>query len=465
VVTRYRPEILAITLVTVALGVLGFVMNRATYEVWGGVLLIPILSLVMLPAIRWFLRKDLTHLVRVLSFGYLLKIAGTLFRYFVFAKVYGGFADSAYYFKQGSLIAASVRAGHRSIWSTLPSGRDIFFIIKLTGSVLTGIGPTRLGAFLVFGTFGYIGTVLLVVAACRSVPALLQRRYAVLCVTAPTLLFWPSSLGKEAWILLCIGGFSLGLSRILRSDRALFGLSLAIASGAGIGAVRIHLAVIFVAGAAVAFIQGLVLPVTGRQMMSRGRAVLLSLATVVVMAVLAYVAARRLKVGNPNGDFLSNLDSALNRAATMSEAGGTSFTPVNTKNPLLWPWAIFRTLTRPLPIDIKSISTLLPAAETSMFLVALIVSRQRLYGLGRSLRSAPYLTYCLVCTLLFGLVFSSFGNLGILVRQRSLIAAFMLLALCLPEAPTRAQRAAAFWASRRGDAQDGEPESAASRAW
>ena len=453
-----------VAVLAVAIAVLGVLMNRASYEVWGGTLSIPVLALVVLPFLRWYLRGGLSHLYRVLALGYLLKIVGTLLRYFVFAKVYGGFADSSYYFQKGSIIASAIRSGRESIWGAIPTGRDIFFITRLTGGVLTVTGPTRLGAFLVFGTFGYLGTVFLVVAACRSVPGLEQHRYAILCVVAPTLVFWPSSLGKEAWILLCIGVFSLGISRILTSDRALLGLALAALGGVGFGAVRIHLAVIFVAGAAFAFVQGLVLPPANRRALGRGRALLLSAAAVVVMVALAYVAARRLQVGNPNGDFLSNVDSAMKRASSLSEIGGSSFTPVNTKNPVLWPWAIFRTLTRPLPIDIKSVTTLLPAAEMALFLCALVAARQRLAGLRRALRSSPYLTYCLVCTLLFGLVFSSFGNLGILVRQRSLVAAFMLLALCLPKVPTRTERRAELWAAQRRRGQEPEPEPAASRA-
>ncbi len=453
-----------VAVLAAVIAVLGLLMNRASYEVWGGTLAIPVLALIVLPALRWYLRNGLSHLFRVLALGYLLKIVGTLLRYFVFAKVYGGLADSSYYFQKGSLIASAIRSGRESIWGAIPTGRDIFFITRLTGGVLTVTGPTRLGAFLVFGTFGYIGTVFLVVAACRSVPGLVQHRYAVLCAVAPTLVFWPSSLGKEAWILLCIGVFSLGIARILRSDRALFGLAIATLGGVGFGAVRIHLAVIFVAGAAFAFVQGLVLPPANRRALARGRALLLSVSAVAVMIALAFVAARRLQVGDPNGDFLSNLDNAMKRASSLSEIGGSSFTPVSTKNPVLWPYAILRTLTRPLPIDVKSATTLIPAAEMALFLCALLAGRRRLAGFGRALRSSPYLTYCTVCTLLFGLVFSSFGNLGILVRQRSLVAAFMLLPLCLPQASSRAQRVADHWAARVRKDQGAEPEPAASRA-
>ena len=47
----------------------------------------------------------------------------------------------------------------------------------------------------------------------------------------------------------------------------------------------------------------------------------------------------------------------------------------------------------------------------------------------------PYVAF--VCTVLFagGLAYSSFGNLGILARQKSLLLPFMLLLPCLPVRP------------------------------
>ena len=437
-----RREVLVGSLLVGTLVSLGVLINRASYELWGGLLLIPLLAVASLPLLRWFLRRGLSHLYPVLAAGFFLKMGGAILRFYVFSKIYGGQADSGYYYGKGVGIAAAVHAGRISFWSALPFARELTFMNRLTGTVLTFTGPTQLGAFIVFATFGYWGMVFLVAAGCRAVPGLDQRRYALLCCLAPTLVFWPSSIGKEAWILFAIGIFSLGVSRLLRWDRALLGLCLAVAGGLGIGAVRIHLSVVFVAGAAVAFVQGLVLQSSSRVALRKGRAALLTVAAIVVMAVLAYFAARRLQAGNPNGDFFTNVDSALNRASTLSQEGGSSYTPVSTKNPLLWPWAIFRTLTRPLPIDIKGVTTLLPAAETSLFLAALVVGYRRLTGLRRALRESPYLTYALVCTLLFGLVFSSFGNLGILVRQRSLVAAFLMLALCLPKTPSRAEREA-----------------------
>jgi len=437
---RLRQPALLVGILTAALVGLAMVMAKTSYDVWGGVLLIPVLAVITIPLLRLALRKDIPHLFGILAIGFFVKMAGTALRFYVFSSVYGGAADSTYYYRTGGDLADAVRAGRLSLLDILPWARELGFVIRLSGVVLTFTGPTRLGAFMVFGTFGFWGSVFIVKAVCRAVPGIAQRRFATLCVAVPSVVFWPSSLGKEAWIFLSIGVLSLGLSRLFVWDRPIIGLVLATLGGMGIGAVRIHLAAVFVAGAALAFLQGLLLPATDTLRRRKGGRFLLAAISIVLVGAVGYTAVDRIRLSRDGGDFLTGLDSALDRAATMSEAGGSSFTPINTRNPLLWPYAIARTLTRPLPIDVQSVSAIFPAAEIMAYLLALIAGRRRLANLRALIRRSPFLTYCLASTAIFGLVFSAFGNLGILVRQRSLVVPFMLVLLCIPAAASRKQR-------------------------
>ena len=41
------------------------------------------------------------------------------------------------------------------------------------------------------------------------------RRYAALVFLLPSLLFWPSSIAKEAWILACLGLAAYGAAKML----------------------------------------------------------------------------------------------------------------------------------------------------------------------------------------------------------------------------------------------------------
>ncbi|HEY4333081.1 MAG TPA: hypothetical protein VGM78_10950, partial [Ilumatobacteraceae bacterium] len=106
--------------------------------------------------------------------------------------------------------------------------------------------------------------------------------------------------------------------------------------------------------------------------------------------------------------------------------------PPSIAKPYDWPFAVVRTLTRPLPIEAHSAFQLLAAAEMTALLVLCVIAAKRLRGLPRLLISNPFVAF--VCTTLFiaGLAYSSFANLGVLTRQKSLILPLMLLLPCLP---------------------------------
>jgi len=428
--------------VVALLAALAVFMSQASFEMWGGLMLIPVLAAVNIPLLLLFLRKRHRELIGIVIAGFFLKIIGTLLRFYVFSSVYSGVADSTYYYKNGSQLAAAVRAGRISWTEVLPLARELQFVIRLSGLVLTVTGPTRIGAFLVFGTMGFWGAVLLLVAGCRAIPSLATRRYAWLCMVVPTMVFWPSSLGKEAWLLLCIGAFSFGLAKLLTWDGTRLAVALMVLAGLGIGAVRLHLIVIFLVGATAAVVQRVAMPSERRASGNKFVALLIGAGATLGIGALGVAFVRRVNVNKNNGqgDILAVVDTALVRVETMSTAGGSAYSPINVRNPINWPYAIVRTLTRPLPIDVRSLSGLLPALEVLLFLVALVVGYRRLAGLGSKIRKAPYLTYSIVTMLMFGLIFSSIGNLGILVRQRSLVAGFMILLLCLPKATSRKER-------------------------
>ena len=416
--------------VIVALGIL---MQRLSYEVWAAVLLIPVLGLLSVVILRVLTRSGSAHLFPILAVGILAKFVASALRFYVFASVYSGNGDAGVYFTRGSELAAAVRDGSKPLTAVLPWETSLEFMYRVTGLVLTVIGPSQFGAFLVFATLGYWGAAMLVIAACRSIPGLQDRRYAWCCAFAPSLLFWPSSIGKEAVVLFGIGLLSIGVSRLVTADRRRLGAAQAILGAAIVGSVRAHLAAIFVAGLVVALLQLVAVPAE-----SSGRArgpwtAFLVVSSVAGLVLVSWVAVRRLGVDDPNTGFLGDVSAALDKASVVSDGGGSSFEPISTDNPLLWPVAVARTLTRPLPTDIDGARTLLPALETSLLIILVIAGARRVRYFFSLARRSPYLTYAAVSTLLFGLAFSSIANLGALIRQRSLVWAFLILLLCLPE--------------------------------
>jgi uncharacterized membrane protein YfcA len=117
--------------------------------------------------------------------------------------------------------------------------------------------------------------------------------------------------------------------------------------------------------------------------------------------------------------------------------GGSSFDPITVNGPQDWPFAAYRTITRPLVIEARSLAELLPAVEMTALVIIGLFSWRRLLNAPRLMLSMPYLVFAFMCVMTFGVAFSSIGNLGILVRQRSLVLPLVLLFICLPPIPRR----------------------------
>ena len=120
------------------------------------------------------------------------------------------------------------------------------------------------------------------------------------------------------------------------------------------------------------------------------------------MVAIAFAAARTLKLSTGGADIFGNLDAAIGKTTTITKIGGSTFDTVDTRNPLMWPWAIFRTLTRPFPTEVTNPLALLTAIESNVFLVALVATiwRTGIRRLVATFRQAPYLAYTTTCTLL-----------------------------------------------------------------
>ena len=72
-------------------------------------------------------------------------------------------------------------------------------------------------------------------------------RYALLVLFLPSLLYWPSALGKDAWMVLGLGLISYGVARFLNRSVLIGALSF-VPGMVGIVYVRPHVALVVFAG-------------------------------------------------------------------------------------------------------------------------------------------------------------------------------------------------------------------------
>ncbi|MGB0112815.1 MAG: hypothetical protein WBP59_06310, partial [Ilumatobacteraceae bacterium] len=314
---------------------------------------------------------------------------------------------------------------------------------NVTTLVYVITGTSKMAGFVSFGMLGFVGTVFFVKAACIAVPGLATRRYAALCVLAPSLVYWPSSIGKDAIMLLTLGIATYGIARLV-SERAVLGPMLVTSAGlAGAAYIRPHLVGLWLAGAFPALLIALFRgrgTSPGEQPRPLERAVFIPVVAAATIG-LVLVSLATVRYLNPNADDSLNdasITDILDETTRRTEQANSSFDPPSIDNPVMWPYASIRTLTRPLPFEVRGSAQLFTSLELTLFLALCVASRRRLMNIPRLLINNAYVAFALTTLFLGGLAFTSFANLGILARQRSIVFPFLLLLVCLPPLPRRA---------------------------
>ncbi len=415
------------------LSVVGFTLaelyatSHASYDVWGGMLIGPILLAVSVPLARRAARKEADpRLAKLVVWALALKLLSSMVRYAVAFGLYGGAADSQAYSDRGAVLAQTYQLG---IY-VAPQGKlpGTGFIEILTGILYSVIGPTQVGAYLVFSWMGFWGLYLFYRAFCLAVPDGDRWRYARLVLLLPSLLYWPSSLGKEAWMMLCLGLAALGAARLFTGLR--LGLLALLAGVAGAAMVRPHMALIVTAALVAGYLlrpsrRGSLFGPVGKGVMLAG---LLLGGTLVLGQVETFF-------GTSTSDGES-LTQVLDKTTAQTDQGGSQFTATRVRTPLDLPQATLNVLFRPFPQEAHNAQSLVSSAEGLFLLGLAATSWRRLKSLPRQLVRSPYLAFCTVYLTLFVAVFSSFANFGILTRQRVQVFPFFLALLCIPVVST-----------------------------
>jgi len=386
---------------------------------------IPLLMLLTTPLfIRASRDEQRFDLGGLLAVGLLLRFAATYYR---FAHA----ADGAAYHLAGAELAHSYRH--------LGFNADPKFPVPGTGGmrIITGVvevftNSNAFATFLVFAWLGFFGCYLFYRAFVTAMPDADHRRYALLILLWPTLVFWPSSIGKDCWMVFTLGIAALGAARVLmRRPGGYTLLLLGLVAGA---LVRPHVSLLF----AVAFGVALML---GRRADRPGAftptVVAKAAGLVVLLALGGYLVSRTgdlLKTQDVTG---GSVDSALSINALRTSQGGSSFSAASPTNPIGYGIAAVTIMFRPLLIEANGTEGLATSLE-AMFLFGLcLASWKRLASIPRRLRSQPYVAMACAYILMFFFAFGTIANFGILARERSQMMPFVFVLLALTVMPPR----------------------------
>ncbi|MEX2625711.1 MAG: hypothetical protein WD225_02445 [Ilumatobacteraceae bacterium] len=419
----------------------GWSIVNLSYDMWGAFVVIPPLSVLGVLALRRMFPGDLQQIATILSFGLFVKFAGAAARYWVGFEAYDGGIDAQRYHDYAAERATSVWSGESSVWSLVPDGFGTPFMEDATAIIYAFTGASKLAGFFVFAWIAYMGTAWFVKAASIAIPGFLNRRYAVLCALAPSIVYWPSSIGKEAWMFLTLGLGTYGVARVLSRRGLAASVVIALVGLLAAAMVRPHMAGLWLAGVLPALVVLLFARDSGEQRRVRGGDRLAVAGAIVLAAVGLVIAAgatlRYLDFSDETGDVTAI--SIIEETSRRTQQAGSSFEPPSVSSPTEWPYASVRTLTRPLLIEARGAGQLLSALEVTALLGVALISWRRVANLPRLVAATPYLTFAMTVLFFGSLAFTSFANLGVLTRQRTLLFPFLLLVLCVP---TRAERAA-----------------------
>ena len=360
-----------------------------------------------------------------------MKLAGGVAKFALASVIYDNRGDAFKYHGDALALMDRWANGHIDISAALETPES--FITWVTAGIHTLLRPSILAGFLVFAWLAFWGLFWFYRAFRLAVPEGRGRTYAALLFFLPSLVYWPSSIGKEAWLMFTLGMASYGAASFLTRARvvALVPLVLGLL---GAAAVRPHYAAV----AAIALVCAMVI--------KKPSAALGSLAPVAKLAAIAGVLVMAAFLLQQTSSFLgrSGVDveggltsfagvrDALGSVSVQTGQGGSEFQAPGLTSPAEIALSIPTVLFRPLPFEAGEAQIMVSALESTALLLFALVRWRWIWAAFRSVRRRPYMAFLIAYTMGGILLLSSVANFGILARQRTLILPAMLALLMIP---------------------------------
>ncbi len=407
--------------------------DSPVWHALGAVVVGPALFAFTLPILaRQAKREGDRTLFYLLVLALVLKLVGALVRYFLGTNVYGGGVDARAYDIAGAELAAGFKHGD---FSGVEGTTGTHFIDLLTGIVYTVIGRTMIGGFVFFSWLAFIGLFLFYRAFTIAVPEGRKRTYARFVFFLPSLLVWPSSIGKESWMMFCLGIIAFGAASML-TGKMLKGIGIAAVGLWWAALPRAHIAGL----AGVAIGVGVVLRRIRPEHRQLGPIIKVASLALVAVAALFFVGRASEFVQEAGINTEGGFASTLEEVADQTGGGKSNFDAPVITSPGRAPLAIFTVLFRPTLIDARSPTALIAAAEGTFLVILTLIRFRWLFAAARLARRRPYVTFAIAMVGALIIAFSAVSNLGILARERVQLLPFYFVLLSVPSKKWLAKR-------------------------
>src|SRR6266404_9039244 len=249
-----------------------FLLFPADYDYANGIVVFLIVVIIDVGLILHVSGND-EELRKIMTAGLFLKLLAAAVYTAMMFHFYGG-GDSIFYFQQGGNISQSL-INNGEIGTIVGAnahgrldGTTLLHII--TGVLFVVTGPTLSGATVIFSSIAYWGVFLFWKAFATAFPGGDHKKAAVLLFFLPSIVYWSSTIGKDALLSFSIGLTAYGLAIMVYGARIgglayiAFGMFVTAAIRPHIGAVlAISLAVTYLLGHNRAGIAGVIAKMIG----------------------------------------------------------------------------------------------------------------------------------------------------------------------------------------------------------
>lgn len=394
--------------IIIGLGVSCFVMLQTETAGWDG----GVLSLFLLfPLVVFIYRSRVRSIDPSFSAGlfysaFVLKIAGSMARYWVAVGIYNS-GDAIGYHEDALWLSGEFQKhGLSLLEGQTPLGT--WGLKYLLGGMYQFIPLTIIASFFIFATLSFIGSVYFYRAFRLAYPQQSPVFYRVVIFFLPSILYWPSSLGKDALIFFASGIAAYGFCRFIQSS-VLQGIGHLVFGVVIVALIRPHI------GACMMMAMFLSYAICRW----RGAFGIPKLLFLFVAAVLA------LRLGVT---FLFKADMAdvstegivefYDIMQQRNDTGGSSFV-----GPALFSvaGAVFLATTvlfRPFPWEAGNPQMFLASLEGLLWAGLIFLHRKTFFAKIRAWRQNPWTVFCLFYSVLLIVSFVAFSNFGIIARQR-----------------------------------------------
>jgi hypothetical protein len=354
--------------------------------------------------------------------AFVLKLASTLAYYWLILEVYGR-GDANRYHKEAEVVSQYLSRFDFAFVRAYSFGRqgstNIIYLLSALYSVLP---VSRLGGGFIFATLSFTGSVLYYRAYRLAFPESEGHFYRLVVFFLPSILFWTSAVGKDAWSFFASGFVAYGLALYARQARPV-GLAVA-AVGLGLTYLaRPHLAAFMILAAGVAFL--LFYRLASRQ---RLLVWLLGMVTIVVGGVFVLQSAGEfLGLGSVFTLSAQELEEFYDFRQDVSTTGGSEFTPQTAFTLFGLLAAPVTVLFRPFPWEVHNLWATLTSLESLAWLGLFLWRRRVLWQRLLSIRQDPWVAFALGYSAIMIVALTTVGNFGIVARQRVALLPFLWL--------------------------------------